>query len=291
MTRKIIIISCLFFMFSLPVVYAQQPVHTVVRGDTLFGISRKYDMSVQELRALNNIDEEGRIYIGQELKLAPPEMEEFDQYTVVRGDTLYGLSRRFGTSVSEIRKINSLDSDMLRVGQKLMFPSDSVSTSNASSDSSQKPSVTDSADTDSQHNSGRTDTALNAEGKNEGADISSRNEQRWPHNGNRVPTNGKFPGVYISGEQGDDIVSVSSGRVIYSGPHSAFGHVVFVQSQHGYIYVYGGNASTNVKVGDSVNPGTVVGRIGTNPLTREQTVFFSIWKDDEFLHPDTAPRT
>lgn len=43
-------------------------------------------------------------------------------HTVVKGDTLYGLSRRYGTSVSAIQGANGLTSDNIRIGQTLSIP-------------------------------------------------------------------------------------------------------------------------------------------------------------------------
>ncbi|MES2467827.1 MAG: LysM peptidoglycan-binding domain-containing protein [Verrucomicrobiota bacterium] len=43
-------------------------------------------------------------------------------YTVKKGDTLYGLANRYGTSVSAIKKANGLSSDMLRDGRSLKIP-------------------------------------------------------------------------------------------------------------------------------------------------------------------------
>ena len=50
----------------------------------------------------------------------PPAADRIEQdYIVVRGDTLWGISRRFATSVDNIKKLNNLVSDVLQVGQKL----------------------------------------------------------------------------------------------------------------------------------------------------------------------------
>lgn len=43
-------------------------------------------------------------------------------HTVGKGDTLYGLSRRYGTSVNSIKSANGLSSDLIRLGQKLRIP-------------------------------------------------------------------------------------------------------------------------------------------------------------------------
>lgn len=43
-------------------------------------------------------------------------------HTVARGDTLYGLARKYGTSVSKIKSANGLSSDLIRIGQRLKIP-------------------------------------------------------------------------------------------------------------------------------------------------------------------------
>jgi lipoprotein NlpD len=106
-----------------------------------------------------------------------------------------------------------------------------------------------------------------------------------------VRLDGKLPGVSIHGSVGDDVLSVSSGRVIYAGPYTTFGRVVIVQSGGGYIYVYGGNRSLTVSVGDLVRPGTTIGELGEAPDGGKSRLYFSVWKNDRFVDPSRAPRS
>ena len=48
--------------------------------------------------------------------------DNYFNYTVISGDTLYSLARRYNTTVSEIKKLNNLTSDILRIGQVLKIP-------------------------------------------------------------------------------------------------------------------------------------------------------------------------
>ncbi len=53
---------------------------------------------------------------------APAEAGTARVYTVQPGDTLYGLSRRFGVSVAALQAANDLEGTLLRVGQRLVIP-------------------------------------------------------------------------------------------------------------------------------------------------------------------------
>ncbi|AFG37916.1 murein hydrolase activator EnvC family protein [Spirochaeta africana] len=275
-------VLCIFLLLTTLSLHADDaPVHEVRRGDTLYSISRRYDVTVDALRELNGLDEEARIFAGQQLKLP----SDYQTYTVERGDTLFGLARRHNTTVATIRQLNQLDeSDVLRIGQKLRLPE-----KESSSDDQQRIAVepSDPPDLqplgDPQFDGSRLQTGR--ESSRTGGDY------HWPHDGERSTADGKFPGVYISGNPGDPVVSVSSGRVIYSGPHAVFGHVIFVRSSQGYIYVYGGNDQPEVSVGQQVTPGARIGTVGGGQLTRRNTVFFSIWKDDQFVEPENSPRS
>ncbi|MCB9354852.1 MAG: LysM peptidoglycan-binding domain-containing protein [Lewinellaceae bacterium] len=108
--------------------------YTVVRGDTLFAISRKFNMTVSDLKALNGLASDS-LNIGQVLKVrvdspfgnstgTAPSTSNFSggssqSYVVVPGDTLFRIAGRFNMTVSELKALNGLVSDALSVGQVL----------------------------------------------------------------------------------------------------------------------------------------------------------------------------
>ncbi len=110
--------------------------HTVVSGDSLWSIARKHDISVAELAAANQLAPSATLRIGQTLTVpaAPVGLDASsgmssdaaNTYTVVSGDTLGGIARKQGTTVSALRAANNLSGDMLHVGQKLVLPADAT---------------------------------------------------------------------------------------------------------------------------------------------------------------------
>ena len=93
--------------------------YTVVSGDTLYKIANQFNVSVDELKKINNLTS-NTLSIGQKLKI--PSKDNYISYTVKSGDSLYGIAREFGTTVSAIQSINNLSTSNLSVGQKLLIP-------------------------------------------------------------------------------------------------------------------------------------------------------------------------
>ncbi len=112
----------------------------------------------------------------------------------------------------------------------------------------------------------------------------------WPHTGLRTKLNGKLKGTQITGSRGDQVVSVSSGKVVWVAPYRGYGTLVMVESSRGLIYAYGGNEATYVEVGDKVKAGSVLGRLGINPIEKTAKVFFFVYKNGKPVDPATAPR-
>lgn len=97
--------------------------YTVRLGDTLWLISQRYGTTVDAIRSLNGLASDV-LHVGQVLKIpsATTPSPSYFEYTVKSGDTLWILSRRFGTTVDAIRSLNGLTSDMLSIGQVLRIP-------------------------------------------------------------------------------------------------------------------------------------------------------------------------
>lgn len=95
--------------------------YIVKAGDTLYSISNKYNMSVQELKSINNLNSDN-LYIGQKLYLVPENTSEDNIYIVKLGDTLYSIAKRYNIDVNKLKNANNIDNNIIVVGQKLIIP-------------------------------------------------------------------------------------------------------------------------------------------------------------------------
>lgn len=94
--------------------------YTVRSGDTLWLLAQRYGTTVDAIKNLNGLTS-NMLNIGQVLKI-PAAGGAYFEYAVRTGDTLWLLSRRYGTTVDAIRNLNGLTSDRLEVGQILRIP-------------------------------------------------------------------------------------------------------------------------------------------------------------------------
>ena len=98
--------------------------YTVKSGDTLYGISNQYGVSVTDLAELNGI-KGSNLAIGTLLKIPSKSginPNNMFMYTVAAGDTLYSIARKYNTTVQAIIDLNYLKDNNLSVGQVIRIP-------------------------------------------------------------------------------------------------------------------------------------------------------------------------
>lgn len=97
--------------------------YVVKKGDSLYSIANKNNITVDELKKINNLTS-NMLSIGQVLKLPTQDkVEEIAMYTVQKGDSLYSIAKKFGITVDEIKSLNNLTSNNLAIGEQLMIKS------------------------------------------------------------------------------------------------------------------------------------------------------------------------
>lgn len=94
-------------------------IYIVQKGDSLWSIAKKYNITVAELKEFNGLTSNS-LSLNQELII--PQTEEYETYTVVSGDNLYNLAIKYNTTVDAIKTANNLTSNSLSIGQKLIIP-------------------------------------------------------------------------------------------------------------------------------------------------------------------------
>ncbi len=230
---------------------AGQESYVLRKGDTLYHVSRRFDVPVAVLQAYNRIKNPGQLREGSTLDIPAG-------YTVRKGDTLYGIARGHGVELEELARLNGIGPQAtLKVGRRLFLPADSAPRGGTADKPAQLPA----------------------------------SPLFWPHPGKREALSGRITGALIYGKAGDRVMSVSPGRVVWVGPYRGFSRVVLIESENGYTYVYAGNEETLVTVGDRVQQGTEIGLLGKNAHQGVPQLYFLVYRDGVPVDPSQAPRS
>jgi murein DD-endopeptidase MepM/ murein hydrolase activator NlpD len=224
-----------------------------------------YNISLDEILTENKIEDPSRIKAGYSLKIPDKNIPEKKEYTIQKGDTLYSIAKNYNADINMIIKENNFDKkSILKIGQTIIIPL---------------------SNTAIEQNYIKEELVI----ANKLPD-NSKNSYYWPVTGAMEKLSGKLQGSKISAGIGDVVFSVSSGKVVWEGPYRGFGRVIFVESKSGYVYVYGGNDKTHVNVGDKVEPGSELGKIGLNVYEGKPAMFFAVYKDGQPVDVEKAPR-
>jgi len=270
MYKKYFLLTIVLLVLTAISAFTQSIDHTIIKGDTLYSLSRNYGVTVEQIMEINGISSPDQLKIGINLKIPANNLDyntnnwyiESSEYFVEKGDTLYSISRRNGISVAELLEMNNLsENHVLHVGDRLVLNSETQSR-NTDSNNPPVPTVTP----------------------------SETNSLYWPIGGTRFKMDGKLEGVRINAEAYSYVRSIAAGKVVLAEPYRGFGNVILIDV-NGYIYLYGGNEDVFVNVGEEVTAGTRIGRLGMSDLSNgKKDMFFSVFKDGKPIDTSTAPR-
>lgn len=256
---------------------AEDLIHVVSRGETIYSISRFYRVTPEDLMRVNGISDPSRLQTGRRLTIpsnafpdvnitpsASPQTVPLADYRVVRGDTLFSIARTNGISLSNLLEMNNFSSNhVIRVGDVIKVPRSGLANVSGSTSANASVAVDPNA-------------ALLA--------------LRWPINPREISYMTGQMGVVVEGEHFEPVRSLTQGRVISAGPWRKFGKVAIIEAAGGYFYMYGGCEILSVSVGDRISPGTELGKLGINAVSERAQLFFMVFRSDTPIDPARAPR-
>lgn len=233
--------------------------YTVQSGDTLWRISRQYQVDVNELAAANGLKDD-LIMPGQVLVLSVETSSPETRGTggtihqVSRGDTLWSLARRYQVSVGQLVEINQLsDPNVLSDGQNLIVPT----------------------------------------GTDQVQPVMKQQSERnfsWPLTGritSRYGTRGDgfHHGLDIAGDMGDVIKAAGSGRVVAAEWRAVYGETVILDHGDGYQTLYAHTSGYLVEPGEFVEVGQDIARVGSTGHSTGPHLHFEVRIDNQTVDP------
>ena len=268
MLRNLLTLLILLCLTACGTWWGDTPEEVVVgRGDTLYSISKRYDLQLRDLIDANNLKPPYTLRIGQVLHVPAS-----SYHIVKRGDTLYAVSRRYGISPQKLAADNGLNPPYtLNVGQKLSLSGKSYfgsagSSSAKSMQTAKRPTVTTAP-------SNRYATANQSKTSSKSASTVSKNRKTkfaWPVRGTIISKFGTIgkgranDGINIKAAQGTAVKAADKGTIAYAGNElKGFGNLILIRHDDGWITAYAHNEKLLVKKGQKVIRGEKIATVGT----------------------------
>lgn len=249
-----------------PAATASGKTHTVVQGDTVFGIARKYGVNAREIIELNGLEAPYALKLGQKLKLPGGE-----HHSVIPGDTLYSISRRYSVDIARLQAANGIDdSHGIVVGQILVIPPVS---------GEKLAPATSVADVVPAEAGAQSAKPL------AGGFI-------WPARGAVISAFGakhggaRNDGINIRVARGSPVIAAAAGTVAYAGNElKGFGNLILLRHDQGWVSAYAHNDDILVSQGQAVNRGALIARAGASGQVGEPQLHFELRQGSRAVDP------
>ena len=215
--------------------------HQVQKGDTLWGLSRKYKVPLKNIIQANSIQPTKRLQIGEKL-LIPSAPVEGVWYKVKAGDTLWSIALRHNMEPQDLQRINGISSPRtLQIGTRLrIHRDDSLSFGNPL----RVPLV-----------------------------VTSKYGYR-PHPVTRRYQ--RHEGIDFRAATGTRVYASRAGRVIFAGRRGGYGKLVGIEHEGDFTTWYGHLSHIRVRVGQTVTKGRVIGLSGNTGISTGPHLHFEI---------------
>lgn len=233
---------------------AESKTIVIKRGDTIYALSQRYDSSVDELIALNNLTPPFAIFAGDELIVpnrgqAVMQNQELPAFhKIVKGDTLHGIARHYGVSFADLLIVNEMDrNQILRVGAQIRLPHEKTSERN----------------------------------------LRAQDRFIFPVAEIIEPMNpSPSEGFYIATKRGAEVRAIKAGEVVYAGNEvEGYGNLLLIRHADGLLSTYGHNDELLVGEGDHVTQGQTIARAGTTGTTENAQLYFELRRDNKVIDP------
>ena len=243
--------------------------YKVRKGDNLFSISRRFNISIQELIKVNKIQEPYKIFPNQSIFIPLNQM-----HVVVKGETLYSISRYYETTVFTLAKYNNIKNvNNINVGKELIIPK-----KNKKKKLKKK----------------KWDSNFKKKIENKNAVVGNKKTSKfiWPVKGKLLSKYGKSKegfyndGINIDSKKGTKVMSSQAGKVIYCGNEiPGYGNLILIKHSKNWITAYAHLNEVFTEKGKNVSKGEIIGSVGNTGNVRSPQLHFEIRKGKESVNP------
>lgn len=269
--------------------------HTVLSGDTVYNVSKHYQLPMRDIIVLNHLSPPYRLNVGYRMKLPPP-----NEYTVQDGDTLYGVGKIFDVSVNRLVKLNNLRAPYtISKGQVLRLPSPQ-----GQAVKKQQVSMTTRA---ASPKNARSQNTMPEPSKKPSVQKASVKRPKIPSKVPKRSGNGKFmqpvdgkvlssygpkkgglhnDGVNIKAPRGAPVRAAENGVVVYTGSElEGYGNLVLVRHEGRWMSAYAHLDKTLIKRGDTVRRGQSLGTVGSSGQVSSPQLHFELRRGTKAVNP------
>lgn len=271
--------------------------YIVQSGDTLSGIAAKTGAPQREIAQANGLSEPFALQVGQVLQIPSGKFHRINS-----GETGIAIARAYNVPWSEIVEINALEAPyILRVGQRLKLPKDgAIRAANNSSVTPEQRASAFNLEIDDIVTGG--EPAVAAKEDTPAASLTSNIPKPAAFNSQFIyPLRGRTlsrfgskgggivnDGINIEAVEGASIGAAADGVVVYSGSEiEIFGGLILVDHGDGWVTAYGHVKEIDVKRGQKVVAGQLIGQVGQTGYVDRPQLHFEIRKDRKPIDPLT----